>query len=336
MKAFELSEAGGVDGLTINAERAIREPAAGEVKVRVRAAALNYRDLLIAKGGYRGGAIPRCIPLSDGAGEVAQVGPGVTRFKPGDRVIGAFFEDWAAGPITPERAARGRGAAVDGMLAQCAVLSEHALVRTPAHLSDVEAATLPCAAVTAWNALMEAGGLRAGETVLILGAGGVAIFALQLAKLLGARTIITSGSDEKIARARALGADEAINYKTTPDWDRAVLGLTDGNGADLVLELGGPGTLERSLRSARVGGFVALIGVITGAAQIDPRPMLARWLRVQGIYVGSTEMFRAMNAAIGAFKLKPVVDSVFAFDEAREAYKRLESAKHFGKIVVTI
>ena len=336
MKAFELSEAGGVEALTINRERAIRDPAAGEVKVRVRAAALNYRDLLIAKGGYRGAAPARCIPLSDGAGDVAAVGPGVTDFKPGDRVIGAFFEDWAAGPITPERAARGRGGAVDGMLAQYAIVSERALVRTPAHLSDVEAATLPCAAVTAWNALTEAGNLRAGETVLILGTGGVAIFAVQLAKLHGARTIITSGSDEKIARARAVGADDAINYKTTPNWDEAVLALTGGRGADVVLELGGPGTLERSLRSARVGGFVALIGVITGAAQIDPRPLLARWLRVQGIYVGSTEMFRAMNAAIEASKLRPVIDTVFAFDEAREAYQRLEGAKHFGKIVITI
>jgi NADPH:quinone reductase-like Zn-dependent oxidoreductase len=336
MRAFELKESIGFDGLIVNPNRAIRDPAAGQVKVRVRAASVNYRDLLIAKGAYRGGAIPHCIPLSDGAGEVAAVGPGVTRFKPGDRVIGAFFEDWAAGAISAPAIARGRGAAIDGMLAEYAVISEHALVRTPAHLSDVEAATLPCAAVTAWNALVEVGRVRAGETVLILGTGGVALFALQLAKLHGAQIIVTSGSDEKIARVCALGADETINYVKTPDWDKAAMALTSGRGADLVIELGGPGTLERSIRSVRTGGTVALIGVVTGAGQIDPRPLISRAIRLQGVFVGSREMFEAMNEAIATSGLKPVIDKVFAFDDVREAYRRLEGAGHFGKVVVTI
>ena len=336
MKAFEIREAIGPQGLKLNPHRADRDPGPGEVKIRVRAASLNYRDLLVVKGSYRGGLPPNVVPLSDGAGDVAAVGPGVTKVKVGDRVVGAFFEDWAAGAINAEAIARGRGGSIDGMLAEHAILLESAVLRAPAHLSHEETATLPCAAVTAWNALVEIGRIRAGQTVLLLGTGGVSMFALQFAKMHGARVILTSSSDDKLKHARSLGADEIINYKTTPEWDKVVVAATGGRGVDIVVELGGPGTLERSIRSVCAGGTVALIGVITGAGQIDPRPLISRAIRLQGVYVGSLEMFRAMNAAIELGRLKPVIAEVFPFDKAVSAYERLAGAAHSGKIVITI
>ena len=334
MRAYEIRDAAGVEGVVLNTERPTPDAGWGEIKVRVRAASLNYRDLMVAKGAYRGGSKPNVIPLSDGAGEVVGLGSDTSRFKVGDRVAGAFLPDWTAGAIAGERVARARGGSLDGMLAEYVVLPETGAVRFPERLSFEEAATLPCAGLTAWNAVVETARIRAGETVLLLGTGGVSLFALQFAKLHGARVLLTSSSDAKLARARELGADETINYRETPDWDKRVADLTDGRGVDLVVEVGGPATLERSIRSTRVGGTVAMIGVVSGSGQIDPRPLISRAVRLQGLFVGSRDMFAAMNAAIAASRLKPVIDSVFPFERAREAYARLQSGSHFGKVVV--
>ncbi len=337
MRAYEIRQAIGIDGVVLNAERPTPRVGPGEIGIRVRATALNYRDLVVAKGGHRGGLKPSLIPLSDGAGEVVEVGPGVSRFKPGDRVAGAFFPDWQAGPTSAERTARALGGgSADGMLAEFMVLPETGVIHVPAHLSFEQAATLPCAGVTAWNAVVETARVKAGGTVLLLGTGGVSLFALQFAKLHGARAIVTSSSNEKLARAKALGADDAINYRDTPDWDQAVMALTGGRGVDLVVEVGGPGTLERSIRSTRVGGMVAVIGVLTGTGQIDPRPLISRSIRLQGFYVGSLEMFAAMNAAVDTAGLVPVVDRVFAFERARDAYAHLAGGSHFGKVAIAV
>jgi NADPH:quinone reductase-like Zn-dependent oxidoreductase len=337
MRAYELKQPTGIEGIVLNAERPTPKAGHGEIAIRVRAASLNYRDLVVAKGSYRGVLKPSLIPLSDGAGEVVEVGPGVSRFKPGDRVAGAFFPDWQAGTVSAERTARALGGgSLDGMLAEFVALPETGAIHIPAHLSFEQAATLPCAGVTAWNAVVETARVRAGETVLLLGTGGVSLFALQFAKLHGARVILTSSSNDKLARAKALGADDVINYRDTPDWDKAVTALTGGRGADLVVEVGGPGTLERSIRSARVGGTVAVIGVLSGTGQIDPRPLISRSVRLQGIYVGSLDMFAAMNAAADKAMLAPMVDRVFPFDQARDAYAHLASAGHFGKVVIAV
>ena len=336
MRAYEIKEAIGIEGIVLNPDRPMPEPGHGEVGIRVRATSLNYRDLLVAKGIYRGGLKPSAIPLSDGAGEVVAVGLGVSRFKVGDRVAGTFFMGWLGGAVSAECTARALGGVTDGMLAEYVVLPETGAIRIPDRLSFEQAATLPCAGLTAWNAVVETSRVKAGETVLLLGTGGVSLFALQFAKLHGARVILTSSSDDKLARAKALGADDVINYRDTPDWDKAVGALTGGRGADLVVEVGGPGTLERSIRSARVGGTVAMIGVVSGAGQIDPRPLISRAIRLQGIYVGSLEMFVAMNAAVTRTALAPVIDRVFPFEGARDTYSHLASGAHFGKVVVTV
>jgi NADPH:quinone reductase-like Zn-dependent oxidoreductase len=336
MKAYEIEQPTGIEGLVLNTKRPVPEAGPGEIKVQVRATSLNYRDLLVARGAYRGALKPSLIPLSDGAGEVVDVGPGVSRFKLGDRVVGVFFQGWTAGVVTAEATARALGGAIDGMLAEYVILPELGAIRVPAHLTDEQAATLPCAALTAWNAIVEMGRIKAGETVLLLGTGGVSLFALQFAKLHGARVILTSSSDEKLARAKSLGADNVINYRNTPDWDKTVNALTEGRGADLVVEVGGPGTLERSIRSTRVGGTIAMIGVVTGAGQVDPRPLISRAIRLQGIYVGSLEMFRAMNAAITQAALLPIIDRVFPFEEAHHAYAHLLEKAHFGKVVIAV
>jgi NADPH:quinone reductase-like Zn-dependent oxidoreductase len=337
MRAYEIKDAIGIEGIMLNAERPMPKVGHGEICVRVRAASLNYRDLVVAKGSYRGGLKPSLIPLSDGAGEVVEVGAGVSRFKNGNRVVGAFFPDWQAGAVSLERTARALGGGgLDGMLAEFVVVPETGAIHVPAHLSFEQAATLPCAGVTAWNAVVETARVKAGETVLLLGTGGVSLFALQFAKLHGARVILTSSSNEKLARAKALGADELINYRDTPDWDRAVTALTGGRGADLVVEVGGPGTLERSIRSARVGGMVAMIGALSGTGQIDPRPLISRSVRLQGIYVGSLDMFAALNAAADKAALVPMIDRVFRFDQARDAYTHLAGGSHFGKVVIAV
>jgi NADPH:quinone reductase-like Zn-dependent oxidoreductase len=305
--------------------------------VRVQATSLNQRDLMMVEGRYNPRQKLPLIPNSDGAGRVDAVGSGVTRVKVGDRVMGVFSQAWLAG--APSRAAQTRtlGGPLDGALADMMLLHEDGVVLTPAHLSDEEAATLPCAAVTAWSALVTYGGLKAGDTVLVQGTGGVSIFGLQLARMLGARVILTSSRDDKLEKARALGAHEVINYVTTPDWDKAARALTGGMGVDHVVEVGGAGTFEKSLRAVRVGGTVSVIGVLSGGAGTVPlTPILMQNLRVQGILVGHREGFEAMNRALALHGIHPVVDRVFPFAEARAAFEYLKSGAHFGKVVVRV
>jgi NADPH:quinone reductase-like Zn-dependent oxidoreductase len=332
MRAYRLPRPAGIDALTM-VDLPQPRPGPRQVLVKVAACSLNYRDLAIVLGTYRGPAKPDLIPLSDGAGVVVEVGAEVTRVKPGDHVAGVFFQRWIAGPFTAETPAGALGGAVDGMLAEYAVLADDGVVKLPAHLSSEEGATLPCAAVTAWHAL--AGHVLAGETVLVQGTGGVSIFALQLARLMGARVIVISSSDDKLARAAALGADHGINYQRVPEWDAAVVAASDG-GVDHVVEVGGPGTLTRSLRAIRIGGRISLIGVLSGAAEINPMHIFARRANVQGISVGSTRMFEAMNRAIATAGLRPVIDKTFAFEEVPQAFRHLQSAQHFGKIVIRL
>lgn len=336
MKTCEIKDAFGIDALKFS-ERPDPPLQQGQVRVRVRAVSLNYRDLMTVKhGGARAARLP-LIPCSDGAGEVVEVGPGVTRVKVGDRVAGIFFQSWLAGDITAAYFASALGGAIDGMLADLVVFHEDGLVHFPAHMTHEEAATLPCAAVTAWQGQVTKGGMKAGDTILVQGTGGVSIFALQFGIMAGARVIITSSSDEKLARARQLGAWETINYKTTPEWGKRVLELTNGEGVDHVVEVGGAGTLEQSFQATCVGGTISLIGVLTGfAGKVDPYPVLRKGLRLQGIYVGSREMFEAMNKALAIHQTKPVIDRIFPFAETREALKYMESAAHFGKIVITV
>jgi NADPH:quinone reductase-like Zn-dependent oxidoreductase len=334
MKAYEIQSNAGIDALTL-VDRPEPQPTAGQVLIKVKAASLNYRDLLVAEGAYGAGQKYPLIPMSDGAGEIVAVGGGVTRLKVGDRVAGIFFQDWIYGSLTKETMKSDLGGGIDGMLAEYVVLNQDGLVKLPDHLSYTEGATLPCAAVTAWHALVTKGNISAGDSVLLLGTGGVSMFALQFAKINGARVIVTSSSDQKLARARELGADETINYKTTPDWEKQVYQLTNRIGVDHVVEVGGAGTLPKSLQAARIGGRISLIGVLSGRGnEIDPMPILFKSLAVQGIYVGSRKIFEAMNQAIAQHQLQPIIDKIFAFTEAKEAYFCLKSAAHFGKIVI--
>lgn len=334
MKVYVTDVKGGVENLTL-AERAIPEPGPGELLVRMKANSINYRDLLnVLDPSARGINLPR-IPNSDGAGIVEAVGAGVDKFSVGDRVVGCFFQRWTDGPIPLEAMPSALGGPIDGLLCEYALLREDGALLIPEHLSFEEAATLPCAGLTAWNCLIEKGGARAGDTVLLLGTGGVSIFALQFAKMSGIRTIVTSSSDEKLARVRDMGADETVNYRTTPDWDKAVQELTGGIGADVVVEVGGAGTLQKSVEAVRVGGRISLVGVLTGG-QIDPTAIMRKSVRLEGIYVGPRNMFADMNKAISQNRLKPVIDSTFSFDAAREAYQHMKAAGHFGKIAISI
>lgn len=308
-----------------------------QVLVAVKAVSLNYRDLLVVTGRYSPNLQKPFVIGSDAAGEVVAVGDEVRQFKLGDRVIGSFFQDWQKGEIDHGAAPSALGGAINGVLTTARVFDERGLVRLPSHLSYEEGATLPCAAVTAWNALVPTAHVKSGDSVLLLGTGGVSMFGMQFALLHGARAIVTSSSDEKLARAKALGASETINYAKTPEWHKEVLRITEGRGVDVVLEVGGTGTLSRSLRSVRTGGQVSLIGVLAGIAEpLNIGPILHNSIRVQGIYVGSVEMFEAMNRAITAHKLKPVIDRAFLFAEAREALRYMESARHFGKIAIKV
>lgn len=309
-----------------------------DVLVTLTAASLNYRDLMVVLGHYNPKMeLPRTLG-SDAAGTVTAVGSAVTRFQPGDRVATLFFQDWLDGPFLPTTGKSALGGPIDGAFTTSRLFSEDGLIHIPTHLSDEQAATLPCAALTAWNALVEKGRIHAGQTVLILGTGGVSLFALQIAKLHGARTIVTSSSDEKLQRARALGADETINYRTTPDWDKAVKDLTHGLGVDHVVEVGGANTLALSASAAAFNGHIYVIGVLSGASGpgLDPRSALVKSLNVHGIYVGSRAMFQRMNAAFALANTQPVIDRVFPLTEARAAFEHMQNGSHFGKIVLSL
>ncbi len=335
MRVWQISSFG-IDSLEF-VERPTPSPEPGEVLVKVRAISYNYRDLLVVKGLYNPKLkLPR-VPCSDGAGEVVAVGEGVTAWKLGDRVAGIFMQNWLDGPPSAIKSRRALGGDIDGMLAEYVVLKETGLVAFPEHLSFQEAATLPCAAVTAWNAL-SIGHLKPGATVLIQGTGGVSIFALQLARLRGARVLGISSSDLKLERAYSLGLDSGINYKDNPDWDRWALDQTDGEGVDLVVEVGGVATLPRSLRALRIGGAIAQVGVLSGSAHTAPFPIssiLHKQVNLRGIYVGSRKDFEDMNKAITLAVLRPVGEN-FHWSQAREALSRMEEGSHFGKLVLTV
>jgi NADPH:quinone reductase-like Zn-dependent oxidoreductase len=332
MRAWQIVSNRGIDALKL-ADVEARAPGHGEVRVRARASAVNYRDLMTIKDPEARGIVYPRVPNSDAAGEVIAVGPGVEGLAPGDRVATCFFQDWEDGPCSPAAMASALGGARDGVLAEEFVLAARGVVKFPDHLSYAEAATLPCAALTAWNALVEVGRTRPGDTVLLLGTGGVSIFALQFATLLGARAIVTSSSDDKLERVRAMGAWATVNYRTHPDWHSEVLALTGGTGVDVTVEVGGAGTLERSIAATRVAGTIGLIGILTGG-EINPVAVMRKSIRLQGIYVGSRRMFKDMNRAIAAHDLHPVIDRTLRFEDAPAAFHAMEAAGHFGKIVI--
>lgn len=336
MRAWEIVSDGGVDALEL-AERPIPEPGPGQVLIKVHASSINYRDLTTIEDPVSRKLPYPTVPNSDAAGEIVALGDGVEALSVGDRVASCFFEDWPAGPISPAAMNSALGGARQGVLAEYVVLSAGGVVGVPDHLSWAEAATLPCAALTAWHALNEPRAVRPGETVLLLGTGGVSVFAQQFCQMMGARTIATSSSDAKLARMRDLGAAETVNYRDTPDWQATVLEVTDGAGVDRVVEVGGPGTLQKSIAATRVGGQISLIGVLTGAAgTVTPTDIMRKSLTVRGIYVGSRRMFQDMNAAIGHHALAPVIDETFAFEDARAAYNAMRAAGHFGKLVIDV
>ncbi len=332
MRAFEIQGSFGLENLRLR-DRPDPVPGPGQVLLKMRAASLNYRDLLMVRGHYNPRQPLPLIPCSDGVGEVIAVGEGVSRVAVGDRVATIFSQTWIDGPPTAGKLSGTVGGPLDGTLAEQMVLSADGVVPVPDHLTDVEAATLPCAAVTAWSALLGQGSVVAGDVVVVQGTGGVSIFALQFARLSGARVIVTSSSDAKLERARDMGAWRTINYIGDPAWGKTVRRLTDGVGADHVVEVGGAGTLEQSLRAVRVGGQVSVIGVLSGiSSEINIIPILMQNVRLQGILVGSREDFERMNRAIAAHSLRPVVDRVFSFAETPEAFRHMASASHFGKI----
>jgi len=312
-------------------------PGPGEVAVDPAALSLNYRDVLVVKGLYNPRLKLPATPVSDGAGVVAAVGEGVTGLTVGDRVMSHFVSGWQDGPFRAEYVATTLGAPAAGLAAERVVLPAGAVLPIPEGLDFAAAATLPIAALTAWSALVTVGNIQPGQTVCTLGTGGVSIFALQLGKALGARVIITSSSDEKLDRARALGADHTINYTATPDWDREVLQATDRLGADLIVENGGAGTLEKSMRATRAGGTIAFLGALTGlAAEINLSHLLMKRLHLAGILVDSRASFERLSAFLGHHPIRPVVDRTFGFDELVEALRHMEAGAHFGKIVIRV
>src|ERR1700733_5807506 len=337
MRAYQLPKGGaGIESVT-RVDLPEPKPQYRQVKVKVAACSLNFRDLGIVRGTYRMPVRDKIVPLSDGAGEVVEIGAGVTRVKVGDKVASCFFQRWPGGEPSQTVQASALGGWRRGKLAEYAVLEEDGVVKIPAHLSLEEGATLPCAAVTAWHAMMVHAKLIAGQTVLLQGTGGVSIFGLQFAHAMGVTAIITSSSDDKLKRARSLGASHTINYKTAPDWEKAAVEFTGGRGVDHVVEVGGQGTLAKSFGAIRVGGKISMIGGLSGGAtELNPGLIFGRRANVQGISVGSTQMFMAMNRAVEVSGIKPVIDKVFSFADAPAAYQHMASGAHFGKIVIRI
>jgi NADPH:quinone reductase-like Zn-dependent oxidoreductase len=336
MRALKVEAPWGLDAIEV-VELPDPVPGPGEVLVRMRAVSLNYRDLLMVGGIYgRGsGQAGAIIPFSDGCGMVEAIGPGVSRVKPGDRVSTLFFQNWISGPPTQEKLSSALGFPIPGAGRELAVFSQEGVSKVPEFLSDQQVSTLPCAALTAWRALFEDSRLQPGDTVVLQGTGGVSIFGLQFAHSAGYRTIITSSSDEKLERARAMGADHRINYRQTPEWGRAVRDATDGRGADFILEVGGGGTIEQSMRAVRVAGHIAVVGVVAGpGAGFNPASLIGNSAKLQGVSVGSRDMFEAMCEAIALKNIRPVVDKVFPWTEAKAAFTAMQGGEHFGKIVL--
>jgi NADPH:quinone reductase-like Zn-dependent oxidoreductase len=337
MNVYELHPREGFDSL-VKGQRPSPRPAADEVRVRVRAVSLNYRDILLARGAKGTNRERPIVPTSDGAGEVVEVGASVSRLRVGDRVMGAFFPTWQRGELEEAHHASALGGGTtDGMLAEEVVLKEGAWVRIPEHLSFEQAATLPCAGVTAYQALFVAAAVKPGSTVLLQGTGGVSILALQLAKAAGAIPLVTSSSGEKRERAKALGAAETFDYKATPAWGEAVRAFTGGRGVDVAVEVGGPGTFDQSVTALRFGGTMSILGVLTGVrGEVNTHAIFHKGLKVHGVYVGSVGMFEDLARALTASRIVPIVDRVFPFAEARAAYEYLASGAHFGKVVVRV
>lgn len=336
MRAYEIQGAFGLENLRLN-ERPDLEAGPHQVVIRSRAVSLNYRDLMMIRGHYNPRQPLPLIPCSDGVGEVVAIGERVHRVKVGDRVAGAFSQSWIAGPPEAEKLLQTLGGPIDGMLSEMVLLNEDGVVPVPEYLSDTQAACLPCAGLTAWSALVEQGSVRAGDTVLVLGSGGVSVFALQIAKMLGAEVIATSSSEEKRARLEELGAWKTINYAQDPKWSKEVRKLTGGRGVDHVVEVGGAGTLEQSLRAVRAGGTVSVIGVLSGiSSPLNIIPILMQHLRLQGILVGSREGFEHMNRAFEMHEIHPVIDRVFGFEEAVEAFEYFQKGAHLGKVCISL
>ncbi|HEX8197961.1 MAG TPA: NAD(P)-dependent alcohol dehydrogenase [Pyrinomonadaceae bacterium] len=334
MKAFTtLGE--GIDGLKLN-ELPVPEPKAGEILVKMRAASLNYRDLLVVNGIESWKPTSPRIPISDGVGEVLSVGDTISRWKVGDRVAGLFLPKWLDGALTAEKYVSPLGGATaDGVLAEYVVFNEHAVVKAPNNLSDAETATLPVAALTAWHAVARRSQVRQGETVLIQGTGGVSLFALQFVHALGAQPLVISSSDQKLERAKTMGASATINYKKFPDWEEQIIELTGSKGVDHVIETVGGENLNRSLNAIKLSGTISFIGLIAGlSAPINTYQFVTKNVQIHGIETGSRDMFEEMNRFIESHDLKPVIDKTFAFEEIHEALRYLESGTHFGKVTI--
>ncbi|WP_328853150.1 NAD(P)-dependent alcohol dehydrogenase [Micromonospora globbae] len=334
VRSYHVASGDGIDDLSLRSHEP-RTPGIGEVAVAVHAVSLSFRELLVLRGQYVLPVKPDVIPVSDGAGQVIAVGPGVQRVRPGDRITATLFPQWRDGPLQPSHLPQ-LGGSLDGMLTELAILPEQALVPIPEHLSYAEAATLPCAAVTAWNALTGDGpGIQPGHTVLTTGSGGVSLFAVQLAKLLGARVIATTGRREKEQRLRALGADEVVNYRAVPDWHTAVRDITGGRGVDRVVDTAG--TLEQSLKSLAINGHVAFVGSRSGEwPPLDPRLVFGVAATIRALAVGSYAQFIRLNEIITAHQLRPVIDRVFPFEEAGAAFRYYESTSPFGKVIIEV
>ncbi|WP_435169045.1 zinc-dependent alcohol dehydrogenase family protein [Paenibacillus glycanilyticus] len=337
MKAFRLQDGFGLDYVK-EVDLPIPAPGPNQVLIQVKAVSLNSRDMGVINGFYEPNRTEPLIPVSDGVGRIVALGDGAAKFQIGERVSGIFTQSWASGEPTQENWVSTLGSPRDGMLAEYVVLPEEGVVRIPEHLTDEEAAALACAGVTAWHAIAEEGQVKAGDVVVVQGTGSVSLFALQFAKLLGAHVIITSSSDEKLERAKALGADYGINYQTTPEWDQAVLAYTQGRGADHIVDLGGASTLNRSISALKVGGQVSIVGILSGAEVEDFAivPAIIRKARLQAINVGSREMFERMNRAIEQHSLRPVIDKTFPFAQSLDAFRYLAQGSAFGKICIAV